>query len=463
MSAPRVFPGGLDAPARPARGESARGAPRRGHASSVRSRNGRLRRRQASRTEIPASRRTILRDELEMDAILRSLQHDAGSIDREVRCVRQQIVLQDEIARHVVLLPPITLELQADQAGTPDRTGSERAGRPARAGGLIVRANEEAQVEARRAVRRPAVEVEPLGPGRGVLGAERRLRDGMEAVHRAQQFAGAGSGPARIAGCVRPRGDLRRLDISDGPLQARDSSPRPHGQRLARASHQKERFRARRRERGDVLGEPRRTEHRPRDEARARQSARLSVEADVASALQIGRLGLPDHLADASSGRDNDASRNQRRARRSGPGGWRAIPGQAERRHGPPSGPSRCGRRDEGPTRARRAGLWVTTRSVVPSALTRELDVSARRCLVQLAGRLVGENESRSVREARATRKSRLPTAGGPVPALSASRMRRSLLGAPPSATGLGLGSSAFSRPSASAGGRSAGRRSRSA
>src|SRR5256885_9801753 len=55
----------------------------------------------------------------------------------------------------------------------------------------------EREIEADRAVRRPAVEVEPLRPRVGPRG---RVRNRVEAVHRAQQLARVGRGPAAIGG-----------------------------------------------------------------------------------------------------------------------------------------------------------------------------------------------------------------------------------------------------------------------
>src|SRR5206468_1129303 len=86
-----------------------------------------------------------------------------------------------------ILDPAVPLELQPDGGRAPRSAGA--------------RPGHEREIEARRAVRGAAVEVEPLRPRIGPRG---RVRDRVEAVHRAQQLAGIGRRPGAVAGRARP-------------------------------------------------------------------------------------------------------------------------------------------------------------------------------------------------------------------------------------------------------------------
>ena len=76
------------------------------------------------------------------------------------------------------------------------------------------RPDHEREIEAHAAVRRAAVEVQPLRPGRGEFGDVGRP---VEAVHRAQHAGWINRGPARVSGRIRPRRDAAPLPCRRRP------------------------------------------------------------------------------------------------------------------------------------------------------------------------------------------------------------------------------------------------------
>ena len=125
------------------------------------------------------------------------------------------------------------------------------------------------------------------------------------------------------------------------------------------------------------------------------------VDDQVAAALKRRRMRLlEDHLADAEQRRHHGDAETEagREHRACGPDGSPAIAARAGGSTRPASRSSSPGRRD---ARAASAGLCVTTTMAVPSAWTRSNSAAIvlAGVLVELAGRLVGEQQRRPVRQ----------------------------------------------------------------